>query len=184
MKKLLLILSLVLSFLGVASLCICTFVSCDNTDYTKEEKYLEEVYLKDRYNKTDTTKIITIVKAEKIRLYNPKLDENKQRMILFGKTSFQKYVDALDAHESGEISNDLVFKNMKKIFTSIESNSDGLIVMFKMKNADGYFFDILFSNDDVYYATLMTDFGMYLSKQVYNYEINEAREELKDALKR
>ena len=53
-----------------------------------------------------------------------------------------------------------------------------------MKNADGYFFDILFSNDDVYYATLMTDFGMYLSKQVYNYEINEAREELKDALKR
>jgi hypothetical protein len=30
----------------------------------------------------------------------------------------------------------------------------------------------------------MTDVGMYLSKQVYNYEINEAREELKDALKR
>ena len=53
-----------------------------------------------------------------------------------------------------------------------------------MKNADGYFFDILFSNDDVYYATLMTDVGMYLSKQVYNYEINEARERLKDALQR
>ena len=168
----------------IVSLCICTFVNCNNTDYTKEEKYLEEVYLKDRYNKTDTTKIITIVKAEKIRLYNPKLDENKQRMILFGKTSFQKYVDALDAHESGKVSDDVVFKEMKKIFTSIESNSDGLIVMFKMKNADGYFFDILFSNDDVYYATLMTDVGMYLSKQVYNYEINEAREELKDALKR
>lgn len=98
----------------IVSLCICTFVNCNNTDYTKEEKYLEEVYLKDRYNTTDTTKIITIVKAEKTRLYNPKLDENKQRMILFGKTSFQKYVDALDAHESGKVSDDVVFKNMKK----------------------------------------------------------------------
>ena len=168
----------------IASLCICTFVSCDNTDYAKEEKYLEEIYLKDKFNKTDTTKIITIVKAKKIRLYNPKLDENNQRMILFGKTSFKKYVDALDAYESGEISADLVFKDMKEIFTSVEPNSDGLIVMFKMRNTDRYLFDILFSNDDVYYATLMTDVGMYLSKQVYNYEINEAREELKDALKR
>ena len=133
----------------IASLCICTFVSCDNTDYAKEEKYLEEIYLKDKFNKTDTTKIITIVKAKKIRLYNPKLDENNQRMILFGKTSFKKYVDALDAYESGEISADLVFKDMKEIFTSVEPNSDGLIVMFKMRNTDRYLFDILFSNDDV-----------------------------------
>lgn len=168
----------------IASLCICTFVSCDNTGYAKEEKYLEEIYLKDKFNKTDTTKIITIVKAKKIRLYNPKLDENNQRMILFGKTSFQKYVDALEAHESGKVSDDVVFKDMKKIFTSIESNSDGLIVMFKMRNTDRYLFDILFSNDDVYYATLMTDVGMYLSKQVYNHDVNEARERLKDALQR
>ena len=26
----------------IVSLCICTFVNCNNTDYTKEEKYLEE----------------------------------------------------------------------------------------------------------------------------------------------
>lgn len=168
----------------IASLCICTFVNCGNTDYAKEEEYLEKVYLKDKYNKTDTTKIVTIVKAEKIRLYNPKLDENNQRMILFGKTSFKKYVDALDAYEKGEISGEVVFKDMKKIFTSVEPNSDGLIVMFKMRNTDCYLFDILFSNDDVYYASLMTDVGMYLSKQVYNYEVNEARERLKDALQR
>lgn len=68
--------------------------------------------------------------------------------------------------------------------SSIPPGTDGLIVMFKMKNTDGYFFDILFSNDDVYYATLMTDVGMYLSKQVYNDEVNEARERLKDALQR
>ena len=161
---------------------VCAFISCGNTDYTKEEKLLKKVYLKDSYDETDTTKIITIVKAEKIRLYNPKLDENKQRMILFGKTSFKKFVDALDAYESGKISEDVVFKDMKEIFTSVEPNSDGLIVMLKMKNSDGYLFDILFSNNDVYYATFITDVGKYLSDQVYNYEINEARERFKEGL--
>ena len=30
----------------------------------------------------------------------------------------------------------------------------------------------------------MTDVGMYLSKQVYNHDVNEAREKLIDALQR
>lgn len=162
-----------MAFLFFLSL-IC---SCGSKDYSKEEHYLmEDCHI------IDTAKVFTIVKAEKMRLYNPKLDDDMKQMILFGKTTYKKYIDALQSYSNGDITENDVFKTMKEVFTSIEPNSDGTIVMMKIRNHEKYFFEVMYSNNGVYYAT-NRETGEWLSREVYKQAVLEAREKLIDGLK-
>ena len=100
------------------------FINCGNKDYTKEKQYI----IKKR--DFDTSVVIHIVKAERIKAYNPKLDENFQNLIVFGKTNFKNMMDALSAFNKDEIKGDELYKALKKGFSSPKkSNSDATIVM-------------------------------------------------------
>ena len=130
----------------------------------------------------DTTLKINIVKAEKLRLYNPKLDTSTQNVVVFGKTSHKKMLDVWKSYyDEGTATPEDAYKATKEAFTSTKSNSEGTLIMFQFPKNEKYYFEILFSKDDEYYDTYES-VGKFVAKTVYNDQVNEVKQKIKDAL--
>lgn len=161
----------------ITLLFIMGFINCENKDFSKEANYISEKY------DYDTSSVVNIVKAERIKAYNPKLDENFQNLIVFGKTTLKNIVEAIESYDKGDIKVDDLYNVFKESFSSSQkSNTDATVVKYRINDDDNYYVDVLFSNDGVYYATFV-DIGLYVSDKIYENDVKEAGEKLKRELR-
>lgn len=128
-------------------LILTLFLGCGRSDYQKEKDYITQEFLHG-----DTTTKIKVIKIEKIKVYNPLLDDNKQNVITYAKTSFQKMLDAYNENfTNGQGTIDDVYDATKKAVMAGEKNSDGTIILYQFSNSSKPNVAVLYSHDDVYY---------------------------------
>lgn len=144
---------------------------CGGNDYSKEIEYLDRVYYQDKLNNGDSVPKITILRAEKIKAYNPTLDEDAASAHIFYETVVTKTTKAF------KLSDDKIVDALVEALQTKHPNSDAMVLEFQFPNKDRHFFNIIYSKDGEYY-----DNWDHVMKYVIHEELKRANKEFGDRI--
>ena len=144
--------------------------SCSGNDYSKEVKYLDGIYFKEKLLRHDSMPVITIHKAKEIKAYDPTLDPNKRNVTIWYETEQQKLTRAM---ESGD-----AFDAFIEAFSD-NPNSEATVVEFSFPNNPKHFYNILFKRGGEYYDSY-EHIGKYAARIGYEFKKSEILQDIKD----